>query len=338
MRPISGTESGSFRDCVPGVPLANISVKTMSDSLARTFFGFLLLSALGVSAEDHTLSTLEGHPRRVVNEVSEQSAEAYSIAPLYFSTDVAVRTAYQSRSRIIEDRPMLMSLTRFGTEAGPLGKVGIWMWDVSSLSLRRRHVHRGPLSEIDGGPSWWHTWDFAQYGDQWKGWSLTTEFVKNWITLHGYEDRYRQKKSDASISEWRFGQILKNPYLTPAYLIRVGVHPDPWYYTRLSLLKPIPVWERLTLTPQFQMELGNRRLFELRYGDRPDGGEYRDGVMTGSFLLELSWAYSKNLTFYTSVHQFGLLADEARDSIKARKTTEARRDLTIGAVGVRCKF
>lgn len=261
--------------------------------------------------------------------------------PFYVNFNPSWRTAYQSRGRVIEDRPMFMTLTRAGFDSkdyGNFGKIGFWNWDVSSLSGRRDMVHRRPLNEMDYGVYWTYTWDFGQYGDEWKGWSLTSDFIKDWITLEGYAHTYRKAKSNASISEWRFGQSLENPYLTPFYLLRRSSHPTEWFYARTGIRRKFALTDTIAFTPEFYAENGNEFLFERRYGAKPNGGHYHGGLMTLNLILELSWKVSNMATVYANVHQFDVTNDDARERIKARKTVSAVRDLTIGTVGIRFRF
>ncbi|MGN0847509.1 MAG: hypothetical protein ACI4RA_09030 [Kiritimatiellia bacterium] len=261
--------------------------------------------------------------------------------PFYVNFNPSWRTAYQTRSRIIEDRPMFMTLTRAGfdsKEHGDFGKLGIWHWNVSSLSGRRDAYHRRPLNEMDYGLFWTYTWDFGQYSDAWKGWGLTTDFIKDWITLEGYTHPYREAKTNASINEWRIEQSLNNPYATPFCLLRRSSHPTDWFYARIGIRRKFTLTDALAFTPEFFTENGNEWLFERRYGAQPGGDRYRAGLMTLNLILELSWKVSEMTTVYANVQQFDVVHDDARAAIKARKTANSRRDLTIGTLGLRFRF
>ena len=155
--------------------------------------------------------------------------------PFYVHVNPSLRTAYHSRARIVEDRPMLMTLTRAGFDTknvGDFGKVGFWNWTVSSLTDRRATRHRHALNEMDYGVFWTYVWDFGRLDDTWRGWGLTTDVMKDWLTFEGYSHPARLAKTNASISEWRLAQSLDNPYLTPFYLVRRGLHPHDWLYVQ----------------------------------------------------------------------------------------------------------
>lgn len=138
--------------------------------------------------------------------------------------------------------------------------------------------------------------------------------------------------------EWRFGQSLENPYLTPFYLLRRSSHPTEWFYARTGIRRKFALTDTIAFTPEFFAENGNEFLFERRYGAKPNGGHYHGGLMTLNLILELSWKVSNMATVYANVHQFDVTNDDARERIKARKTVSAVRDLTIGAVGIRFRF
>ncbi len=261
--------------------------------------------------------------------------------PFFVNIDPSWRTAYHSRGRIIEDRPMMMTLARVGFDSkkhGDFGKIGLWHWNVSSLSGRRDMYHRRPLNEMDYGIFWNYTVDFGKYNDAWKGWSLTSEILKDWITLEGYTERYRASKTNASINEWRFSQSLNNPYVTPFYLLRRAFHPNNWFYARLGVLHKFAITDNLAFTPIFYTEFGDSHHFERRYGAQAGGGHYHSGLMALNLILEISWKISDTMTIYANVHQFHVADEEARDNIRNPSTPGHRRDLTIGTIGLRFRF
>lgn len=263
------------------------------------------------------------------------------VDPFYVHVNPSLRTAYHSRARIVEDRPMLMTLTRAGfdtKDVGDFGKVGFWNWTVSSLTDRRATLHRHAMSEMDYGVFWTYFCDFGHYADTWRGWGLTTDVMKDWLTFEGYSRPARLAKTNASISEWRLAQSLDNPYLTPFYLFRRGVHPTDWFYAKVGVRRTFVLTDTLFFTPSFFTENGDARLFKRRYGAKPDGGRYRSGLMTLNLSLELAWRVSDTATLYAGVHQFDITNDDARDRIKANPAPNARRDLTIGTAGVRFRF
>lgn len=267
--------------------------------------------------------------------VGAARGEGVDLSPLSVSAQTDVRTAYHSRGKIVENRPVNTILDRVACEAGPLGRFGIWNFDVTSLGGSRQYLHHRAFNEVDVGAFWHYDWAFDDDGK----WKLTNDLLKDWIMLEGYTPEYRAKKTDATINEWRFEQALVNPYVTPFYLLRRGFHPNEWFYTRIGARKGIALPWDLTFTPIFFVETGNEYHFERRYGRRVDGGRhYHGGAQALNLVLELAWKATDNISFFASVHQFDIVCDDARDAVKAKTTGEARRDLTIASVGIRAKF
>lgn len=269
------------------------------------------------------------------------AARGGALDPFDVSFDPSFRTAYHSRGKIVENRPVFMTTTRAGwntKDIGGFGKIGFWNFTSSSLTRKRRTVYRRPLNEMDYGLFWTYTWDFGRDHADWEGWGVTTDALMDWITLEGYRHAYRENKTNASIHEYRLQQSLDNPYLTPFYLFRRGIHPNDWFYARVGVKHTFHLTDTLTFTPTFHAEHGDERLFIRRYGERLDGGSYHSGLMALNLILELAWKASANLTFYANVHQFDLTDERLRDKAKAQTAANYRRDLTILALGLRCRF
>lgn len=267
--------------------------------------------------------------------VCSTQVEGVDLSPFSALIQSDARTAYQSRGRIVENRPVSTVLGRAACEVGPLGRIGLWNWDVSSLGNSRRDVHQRPFNEVDLGVFWHYDWSIDEEG----AWTLSNDLLKDWITLDGYRPEYRARKVDATINEWRFEQSLANPYVTPYYLLRRGIHPNEWFYTQIGARRPIALPWNLVFTPIFYVETGNEYHFERRYGRRVDGGRhYHGGAQAVNLKLELSWKASGSLAVFANVHQFDIVSEDARDAVKAKTTGEARRDLTIFSIGLRARF
>lgn len=268
--------------------------------------------------------TFVGAAQAVTNEVSWLKPSFYG--KYDFST------AYHSRGRICEDRPVFLQLTRIGTDIGPYGKVGLWNWDVSALNGRRQNLYRRVWHEMDYGVFYRYDW---QINDEW---SLTSDVMKDWITLPGARGD-RRGHSDATIQEYRFYQMLKNPYITPWYLVRRGLHPNDWLYFRVGLQKSFNLTDTLTLTPITFVELGSENHFEYRYGSNPHGGRYHSGAQAMMAQLELAWKVADWISLTATLSQFGILSGDARDGIVENGAIGTRhRDFTLFAVGAVVKF
>lgn len=64
-----------------------------------------------------------------------------------------------------------------------------------------------------------------------------------WVSLPGY------RPHASTIHEWNVGQSLKNPYVTPYYLMRRAYRPNGgWCYWDVGLTRSWELCDRLTLT------------------------------------------------------------------------------------------
>jgi len=290
-----------------------------------------VLLAAALAADEGPLSVpAGGRPENVAAEEEADDGFAWPDMSLFVMPDV--RTAYISRGKVIEDRPVASILARGQVGLGKLGSLGIQSWDLSSLGNRRTDVHHRAFNETDLGVFWHYDYSFNE------DWRLSSEAVKYWVMLPGYTAPYRAKKTDAMINEWRALQSLENPYLTPFYLLRRGFHPNDWLYVRAGVRRAFPLGAGFTLTPQWYAENGNEWHFERRYGRRQGGGKYHSGMQASNFVLELSWKATNNLSFFVGVHQFDIVSEDARRSVKAHSSPCMRRDLTVGTAGCRIKF
>lgn len=298
----------------------------MKMRLAATIV-LLLAGALFADEGVPTTSSVDGSA-----PVESEVLDGVSLPDYSILVQPDVRSAYVTRGKVIEDRPIASVRFRGQLNLGDWGSPGIQSWDVCSLGNRRDDVHRRAFNETDIGFYWHYNYSFSD------DWMLSSEVVKYWVILPGYYEPYRSRKTCATINEWRALQSLKNPYITPFYLLRRGVHPNDWMYIRAGVMRSFPLGGGFTLTPQWYAENGNERHFERRYGPRQGGGKYHSGMMSSNFLLELSWKATENLSFYATVHQFNIVSEDARRSVKAHSSPCMRRDLTVGIVGCRIKF
>lgn len=242
------------------------------------------------------------------------------------------RTAYISRGRVCEDRPVSTQLIKADAGIGPYGRVGLWNWDVSALGNRRQNIYRRAFHEVDYGIYYRYDWEITE------GWTLTTDIMKDWITLPGARGKVRGH-GDATMHEHRFYEALKNPYLTVWCLIRRGTHPYDWTYYRVGAQHGFALTDELTLTPIFYAELADERLFRHRYGQNVSGGSYHSGIQSLVAQLQLSWKVKDWLSLTATITQFGIVSEDARESIVENGAIGQRhRDLTIFGVGAVVKF
>ncbi|MBQ6338213.1 MAG: hypothetical protein IJI36_03620, partial [Kiritimatiellae bacterium] len=204
------------------------------------------------------------------------------------------RTAYISRGRVCEDRPVMTQLVRVDGALGPFGRAGLWHWDVSALGNRRENLFRRSFHEVDWGFFYRYDWEIN------KDWTLASEGMKDWLTFPGARGRLRGR-SDATIHEYRLYEALKNPYLTPWCLIRHSTHPNDWTYYRVGVQHGFPLVDNLTLTPIFYAELGDERHFNRRYGQNVSGRSYHSGPQALVAQLELAWKVTDWFSVTTSL-------------------------------------
>ena len=245
-----------------------------------------------------------------------------------------IRSAYLSRAKVCEARPMSSQLLSGDIHLYPIhvpGRVGIDFWTISSLTHKMDTIHEDRFfQERDFTLRYGYDWDIAE------GWRLASDVMSTWVNLPGYR---HDLGLDYCRHEWRLAQRLDNPWVTPYYLIRRSVHPDDWLYVRIGAQHAFHLTDTISLTPNFYAECGNDRHFRQRYGvNDPPWASYNNGVQALNAVLTLSWKVTKWASLFASVQQFDIVDDDARDRTKAKKTHNSRRDLTVGTVGVVCRF
>ncbi|MCQ2390954.1 MAG: hypothetical protein MJ240_05995 [Kiritimatiellae bacterium] len=239
-----------------------------------------------------------------------EEPEAWSLEPFHFSFRQDVRSAYLSRAKIVEDRPISAYDIFLSADCGDYGVLGTRFWGYSSLCNRRQHVHRRALNEVDYAPYWSYDLDIAQ------DWRLASSVSCWWITLPGFREDYRGKANNTQF-EWWYEGALKNPYLTPSLLVRRGWKTAAWTYYKITLSKPLTLVENWVLTPAIYSEHGCETLYHIRYGAPRHGAHYHSGIMAAGPQLSLDWHCAKNLSLFLIANEHFLLNDKARDNAHA---------------------
>lgn len=254
------------------------------------------------------------------------TAVAASLLSVTFSPEI--RTAYLSRGKIVEDRPIQANGLRLEAKLGEdqrFGRVGFWHFDYSSLTPRVNRAGERFMHEFDWGAT--YHYDF-QIADEWQ---LSNEVMPCWILV----------PHSSPTMEWWVNQSLKNPYLVPTWLMRRGTDGAKFAYFKVGVKKPISLQEAnwslirpLTLTPGIYSELGNSSLMTLRYGKVDNGESISTGIQ--SFLAEIRADYklTEHVSLYASLLQFDLINKKARR--QSHKPNS--RDLTILTMGIRMSF
>lgn len=260
---------------------------------------------------------------------------ALSIAPFHFSGQTEIRSAYHTRGKIVEDRPIQVIDSRASVDAGSFGRVGAWYWGYSSWTGRRQNVHRRMFNESDIFAFWEYEWKISER------WSFHNQLSHIWVGLPGY----KPGKEIQNTKEWWYSAALKNPYIIPSMLMRRGWDNEHWIYFMVGLSKPFDLGtaipsaiglpdSRFTVTPGVFTEICDSALYDLRYGDKLDGSSYHAGFMSVIGQVSLNWQLCENISAFVNLQQFGMLDRDARERTHAPN----RRDLTIFTIGCRLSF
>lgn len=239
-----------------------------------------------------------------------------------------IETAYWARGAIVDKRPYSAQFADLSFDLDPFGRIGGYAWSVSSLSKSGQSAtRRNAYNEVDYGVYYGYGLELAE------DWILDTTVAKKWVTLPGYRPHAN------TISEWNVSQSLKNPYVTPYYLLRRAYNGQHWCYWEVGLTRSWKFLEDFTFTATVFGELGDSRHFAAQYGANPHGsGRYSDGLMALNLMLRLDYAVTEWLGVFAFVHQFDVVSSDARDALDNDKSPQSRKDLTIGGVGVALNF
>ena len=239
-----------------------------------------------------------------------------------------IETAYWARGAVVDKRPFSAQFADLSFDLDPFGRIGGYAWSVSSLSKSGQSAtRRNAYNEVDYGVYYGYGLELAE------DWILDTTVAKKWVTLPGYRPHAN------TISEWNVSQSLKNPYVTPYYLLRRAYNGQHWCYWEVGLTRSWKFLEDFTFTATAFGEFGDSRHFAAQYGANPHGsGRYSDGLMALNLMLRLDYAVTKNVGLFAFVHQFDVVSSDARDALDNDKSPQSRKDLTIGGVGVALNF
>lgn len=258
----------------------------------------------------------------------------FDLSPFGASLDLQTRSAYHSRMRVVEDRPVQVVDFRLYADVGALGRFGVLNWNYSSLCNRCSDIHRRAFNEVDFAAFWRYDMELTE------GFTLCSEVMSWWITLPQNIEPYRGK-SDNSLYELWYVASLENPYLVPSLLIRRGWLTESWVYFKYGVSKPFEICDfgdasaprPLTLTPGFFVETGSNGLFEMRFGKKASG-TYHTGIGSCIAQVSLDYRLSDHVSLSALLQQFGVVSSDARDGVHGNH----RRDFTMFRVGARFVF
>ena len=247
---------------------------------------------------------------------------------LSFNAFADVESAYWARGAIVDKNPFSAQFASLEADLEPFGRIGGSAWSVSSMSRDGQAANRQNFyNEVDYVAYYGYAWKIAEE------WALDTTFGPKWVTLPGYHPHAE------TVYEWNLMQALKNPYVTPYYLMRRAHYPVDWCYWDVGLTRSFELLERLTLTLTAFGEFGNSRHFISQYGPHPGGdGGYANGLMALNLMVRFDYAVTDWLGLFAFVHQFDVVSDDARSALDANTNPESLKDLTIFGVGFTLKF
>ena len=121
------------------------------------------------------------------------------LSPFFVELTPEVRTTYQSLGKLVEDRPMQVTFARAGYDTGRFGRIGIYNFDVSSLTDRRADIHRHALYHTEYGVFGAYDWKIAD------GWTLRNDLMLAITLYRGFENgaSSRVEESRQGASSWR---------------------------------------------------------------------------------------------------------------------------------------
>ena len=255
-----------------------------------------------------------------------QSEREKGFGEIELNAQAYVQSAYHSRGKIPEDRPIEANLVTAMMDIGSAGELGLWHWQYHSLTPRCREKADRLFRESD-----WAIFYRNSYGIA-KGWSLKSEYQQRWFTFPFLHSEYRGDCHRVDTEIW--GRLtLDNPYLVPSGAIRRGLHRKDYTYFKVGLHRPFGIVEDLTFTPGIYMELADQKTFVQRYGKREGGGNYRTGPQALNIVLRLDYRLTDWLVLYASVTQFDIVSSQARGNTSGYGPV-AKRDITYCTVGV----
>ena len=250
------------------------------------------------------------------------------LAPFFLELSPEVRSTYVSLGKIMEDRPMQVTLVRAGYDAGAFGRFGIRNWDVSSLTGRRSGEHRHALYHTEFGPTWQYDLKFTD------DWYLANDLTRSWTMYRGF----KADASNRTYHWWQIEQALENPYVVPFWRLRRCFRGSDYFYFKAGIRRRFPVYEGISVVPSVFTEGGSSRCQRRILGERLDGDAWYDGVSSVSFRLELRMRVCDCLTAFAYVEQYEIVGGEARRNIDERPFRCAHSDWTHGGIGVRARF
>lgn len=240
-----------------------------------------------------------------------------------------VESAYICRGYVFDKRPYSAQYAGVEVDLAPFGIVepSVWTYSAMSPSGHSSAMSRYAYAEADYLLRWYYDIDIAE------GWRLRNGLGRQWVTNPGF-------KGGHTVCDWQALQVLKTPWITPYWRLRVIRRPFDELYWVVGVKRPFEIMDKLTFTVDFFGDIGDGRHFANLYGPkrhRPDSS-YRSGLQALNLVFRLDYRLMDHVNLFAFIGQFDLVSDDARQAVKASTAKEAVRDLTYGGVGVSVDF
>ena len=246
--------------------------------------------------------------------------------PVKFHYRGDVRSAYMSRGKITDDRPVQTSTAEIAfplaRQGWDFGEIGLWHFHFHSLTPRQREKRDRYFAEVDWGAFYAKSWRFAEE------WALAGRVTPRWFTLPFWH------KEMPAYFEWHAVFSLDNPYVTPSVLLRSGVRPNDYFYLMPGLSKGFGFWEDFTVTPGVYVDLSDESMLEQNFGELPDGDRYQSSFGTVQLRLPLDYRLNANVRLFARLEQMVNVNPQARSNLSFCNHSE----WTIFTIGADLRF
>ncbi|MBR4171332.1 MAG: hypothetical protein IKR48_06740 [Kiritimatiellae bacterium] len=273
----------------------------------------LLFATCGFAEEGETGTNL-------VNRIREHVS-------IHASADV--ETAYLARGAVVDSHPFSSQLLGGDILLDDFGHIGAFAWSASSFTRTgQRATRRNAYHEVDYNIYYGYRLKLADE------WTLDNRMARQWVTLPGYRPHAN------TFCEWHAAQSLETPYVTPYYLLRHCCQPDDWNYWDVGVKRTFSLTDTVSFTLDFFGDLGDSRHFAAQYGPKPSAprSKYHGGLQALNLVARTDWKLTDYLSVFAFVWQFDIVSDDARDSLGASNAPEAKRDVTVGGIGLAVNF
>ena len=295
------------------------------NELKRGFSPFPMKTALATVAALAVLAAFandgtEKEPSSFAGELGKR---------LSFNAYADVESAYICRGYVWDTRPYSAQYAGVNADLAPFGIVepSVWTYSAMSPDGHSAAMRRYAYSEADYLLRWYYDIDIAE------GWRLRNGLGRQWVTNPGF-------KGGHTVCDWQALQVLKTPWATPYWRVRLLHHPIDEVYWVMGVNRAFELMDKLTFTVDFFGDFGDSRHFANLYGPKRHHphSSHRDGLQALNLVFRLDYRLMDHVSLFAFVGQFGIVSDDARDAVKALKAPEARRDLTYGGAGVSMDF